>query len=345
MGDDAPFAPLLTALACAISCLLAFAASARLVPWRRFFPRYGSLTAAERVDWNSRVVSALHTAASLVGFWRCSVEREGLDSYGSPVAAAFSHTETRTLHLMVTAGYLAYDLVLCLRYPSVSSPLTLVHHVVIIVAFGLGVATHFGTFYMCVLLVNEASTTFLNLRFFLLHLRLNGTAAYAFNGVCLCLSFLACRVLVTWALMAHIAWTWVTLWDVHWHALDLSRRAMLVFLTALAFVHAVVNLVWFRQIVGHALRNLRSGRAAAGRGVGQQAAGERPKGPDKGRQQQALEPKAQSGLEGLKGRQGLQSGGSAVGRDGRAGGGKAGKVAVPLVDADALPRRRRPKAT
>ena len=102
------------------------------------------MDAKARIEWNSRVVSMWHCVAALYTGWRCCFIDDG-EAYSSASKAAFSSTPFRNTSLMLTCGYLFYDLCL-VKYHSDIFPgtSTIFHHAVIICAFSLGVYFEIG---------------------------------------------------------------------------------------------------------------------------------------------------------------------------------------------------------
>ncbi len=168
-------------------------ATGQLVLPRRALLAYLSLDPDKQVEWDSRVVSTIHAIVSFILGYICFfVHPESMLGHTLPWQAVFGVVEFRDYALMITSGYLFYDLLLCLRFSSLGDRLILCHHVLILVAFGVGVSTTVGTFYMAALLLNEASTPFTNLNFALASCLLQNTMLYKVNGVCLWVSFLVC---------------------------------------------------------------------------------------------------------------------------------------------------------
>jgi hypothetical protein len=124
------------------------------------------------IEWRSRVVSNIHAAvATLLGIYCFIWSDDAILAMNDPMASTFGVVWSRDISLSITCGYLAYDLLLCMYYGSISpgmvDRLTFIHHALIIMAFGLGVIWHIGTFYMTAFMINEASTFFVNGNFFL----------------------------------------------------------------------------------------------------------------------------------------------------------------------------------
>lgn len=272
------------------------------------------------IEWNSRVVSNVHAVVScalgvVCFFYGSSRVESGLgvgdvdtstpfdltwsfalfspfSSSFTPSLLAFNSDFFRDAALMVTCGYLAFDLALCLwvrwtfrrqathlttatptnkatatipaaspSRASIDDGLTLVHHVLIICAFSLGVHLHIGTYFMSCFLLNEASTPMLNFNFFLAVAgeEWRNGRAYKLNGGVLFLVFAVARVafnLYAVVLMLH---TWSSLrvlfsvneWPFLLHAsapLPPVMLAQCTLLTALAVGHVTINLVWFSHL-------------------------------------------------------------------------------------------------
>jgi hypothetical protein len=138
-------------------------------------------------------------------------------------------------------------------------PLVLLHHTLIIIAFTCGVYHAIGTFYMAAFLVNEISTLFLNQNFFFASSpRFHGSIIYKLNGVVLWLTFLICRVAFNAYNLYHmVGFTWYNVAPKYWPTeLDAVGKFFVVFLSALAFGHAAINLIWFTKLTQAVMRKL-----------------------------------------------------------------------------------------
>jgi hypothetical protein len=132
----------------------------------------------------------------------------------------------------------------------------IIHHMVVIVALEVGVHTHAGTFYMAVLLWNEYSTLFLNLRYFLLYGGYASSKMYYYNGVCLGATFLVFRVVAISFVLGHACMAWWELAIVEgllWSR-PTSDRILFGGLTSLLIVHWCLNFHWFLLVCGHIRR-------------------------------------------------------------------------------------------
>jgi hypothetical protein len=157
--------------------------------------------------------------------------------------------------------------------------LTLTHHILIIVAFSLGTLTHIGTTVMAAFLLNEASTPFLNLNFFLAAMRSAGlwsdeqnasqsfsartmSLLYKLNGVALLLLFLLFRVCFNLAVLVTLLLTWImlpNLWIGHSAPIPPFVLAQCALLSTLAAGHCAINLAWFHALAKAVQRKLFAG--------------------------------------------------------------------------------------
>ena len=238
------------------------------------------LDARGREDWDSRVVSTINAVYVAAGYYAFASRAErGL---GSSYEATLAGSCGRDRWMVALCGYLVVDSALCCAAvwrrrrrrrrgdaPAASGsfddPLVLAHHVVVLVAFGVGMRTRLATRYMASLLFNEASTPFLNLRSLINYAsppradgaRESALAArlYAANGACLVVVYGACRVAWTLFVVAHIARSWRDLWRVGVLVGDL-RVGVVVCLSGLCGAHLGLNLYWYGLICAKARRAL-----------------------------------------------------------------------------------------
>ena len=211
-----------------------------------------------------------------------SAERaaEAEAAFDLALSCAFSASAVRDTALVVTAAYLLVDLTLCLasttlaqpalrhtqtagtvdqphgsRRAQLATPLTLLHHTLILLAFAWSVHTHTGTLYCCFLLLNELSTPFLNLNYALSALSLSSSypRLYVCNAAVLLLLFLLVRLLGNALLLGHVfLFSWAELqplWrsDSRW-LLPPHVRLRCAVLSALCCGHVAINAVWAVQL-------------------------------------------------------------------------------------------------
>jgi hypothetical protein len=219
---------------------------------------YAALDAAGRVEWDSHLVSNAQALLAAVGGYLCYfADDEGAFSTG--FLAAFGESQRRNGFLMITAGYLLYDLALVVAHWSrLGSPLVALHHALILVAFTLGAASNIGTYYMAGFLVNEVSTPLLNQNYFLAASpSYRDGALYKLNGVLLFVSFFLSRIAFNAFNMWHmIFFTWQTVAPVEWPRMTALQQFLAALLTLLAAGHVIINFIWFAQLARAVARKL-----------------------------------------------------------------------------------------
>jgi len=226
---------------------------------------------AVAVDWDSRVVGTVNAVIAVRAYAALREPLRWSTSSYDAVAAASCERDAAMLSL---AGYLFFDLLVCFVLRSRGSggtsttggyddPLVLAHHAIVVLAFFVGVATRLATAYMAALLVNEASTPFVNVRTFI-NVRWPpprprsspAQVAYVLNGLCLVASYFLCRVAWTAAVVAHAARAWAHLWRVGLLVRG-YRLLVVVVLSSLLLAHLLINCLWFTHVIHHLLRQLR----------------------------------------------------------------------------------------
>eukprot|EP00163_Fabomonas_tropica_P011732 TRINITY_DN225_c0_g4_i6.p1 TRINITY_DN225_c0_g4~~TRINITY_DN225_c0_g4_i6.p1 ORF type:complete len:296 (+),score=31.18 TRINITY_DN225_c0_g4_i6:10-897(+) len=179
----------------------------------RLSPGYRALKRQDQVGWSTRVASTIHavvvTLLSLYTLWTETV------LYEQPLLA---RTGLGEVAMCITIGYLLGDFVLIvLHFDTLDTPSlnrqTMLHHVCGIVGFAVclqyGACQYFGLFR----LLSEASTPFLNARWFLDKLQLKQSRLYMFNGVLLAAVFFQSRIFVM---------------PLYWHRMWVFRDQILV---------------------------------------------------------------------------------------------------------------------
>ena len=152
---------------------------------------YRSLDEDVKIGWNSRVLSFVHSfvvtilAVYTVRTWDFNNRVEGGHQFSYNTAA-------------ITAGYIAADFVMMDIYQKkIDASLHLyLHHVCVFSACVVSVIKQKLLYYICFKLIAEASTVFLNLRFFLLALNMKSSFLYKLNGFVLVVVFFLCRLAV-----------------------------------------------------------------------------------------------------------------------------------------------------
>ena len=217
------------------------------------------------LDWDSRVVSTVNAVLAVRAYVLLGDFDLG-SSYDAVVVADCAR-DGATLSL---AGYLLFDLLVCLYARDqrksapggYDDPLVLAHHLVVAVAFLVGVASRLATAYMAALLLNECSTPFVNIRAFInAHWppprprTSTPQILYLINGLFLLATYFFCRIAWTLRILLHVAFAWRDLWQVGL-IIGGHRLLVVVCLSFLLLGHLLINCLWFTHILSHVRRQL-----------------------------------------------------------------------------------------
>lgn len=154
-----------------------------------FGPTYSRLSAAKKVDWNSRIVSSFHAILAIC-FSVVSVAEHG--AWNMP----FTHWTTPLTHAWtaLAQGYFTYDLALVLRHRSLFNVPILIHHTIGVWSYGYSVVYQVGITWGYWFLITEASTPFVNNRVFLAEFGMKDSKLYALNGLFMWIGFAFIRM-------------------------------------------------------------------------------------------------------------------------------------------------------
>ncbi|KAL5731904.1 hypothetical protein ACHQM5_004588 [Ranunculus cassubicifolius] len=206
------------------------------------FKSYPGLTKIQRIEWNNKWISTLHaffiTTMSLyfVFFSDLYSDRrhEGLVPFRSSSLSSFT--------LGISAGYFLTDLAMIVwAYPSLGGMEYVVHHLLSVIAVAYSMLTGEGQLYTYMVLISEATTPGINLRWFLDTAGLKRSNAYLINGVGIFLSWLVARILLFGYIFYHVYLHYVQIVQMH------AFGILLVFVVPV--VLGIMNLVWFGKIV------------------------------------------------------------------------------------------------
>jgi hypothetical protein len=167
----------------------------------------------------------------------------------------FASPELPTFSLTLTLGYLLCDLLVGLLLSELT-PGMWAHHLLISLAFTASIATGIGVLFCSYLLVNEASTPFVNV-FHWTKQTWRGDARALCNGVCMWLSFLVFRIIFNAAVLLSIYRT---------SSKSETFRLYPVFMATLFGAYAILqclNWYWFFLISKGLLKALEGGPPAA----------------------------------------------------------------------------------
>jgi len=214
-----------------------------------FFPRHSKLSKKEKVEWINRSFSTAHAVVvSIVAFYLLYISDIFCDDapYGPVI---FRSTILSQFTLGFSCGYFLADMAMMFHhYPNLGRLEFFVHHLLSIISLVLGVHSGHGQVYICMVLLSECTTPFVNLRWFLFALGQKHSKLYYLNGLCLTLFWLVARVLLFIYCFTHMYIHHDQLRQVH----KLGYFFMILAPGGLGFM----NVIWFFKILQSLFRTL-----------------------------------------------------------------------------------------
>ncbi|KAF8412733.1 hypothetical protein HHK36_000702 [Tetracentron sinense] len=207
-----------------------------------YFKSYVGFTKIQRIEWNNRGISTIHaifiTVMSLYFvFWSdlySDHQLLGLVTFRSSPLSTFS--------LGVSVGYFLADLgMIFWLYPSLGGMEYVLHHLLSIVAVAYAMLSGEGQLYTYMVLISEATTPVVNLRWYLDTAGMKRSTTYLINGVVIFFAWLVARIILFLYLFYHVY--------LHYDQVNHTHPFGLFLLFVVPSVLAVMNLMWFGKII------------------------------------------------------------------------------------------------
>ncbi|KAJ6796598.1 transmembrane protein 56-like [Iris pallida] len=238
-----PFVPYTSVLFGIFMCKVAYDVTQLISSF--YFKVYASLTKIQQIEWNNRSMSSAHaffitTMSLYLVFFSdlYSGRREGLVTFRSSNISTFA--------LGVSVGYFITDLVMIVwLYPLIGGMEYVCHHILSLVAVAYAMLTGEGQLYTYMVLISEATTPGVNLRWFLDTAGMKRSNAYLVNGIVMFFAWLVARILWFMYLFYHIY--------VHYDSIMQMHAFGYLLVLGVPTVLSVMNMMWFGKI----LRGLR----------------------------------------------------------------------------------------
>ncbi|KAM7497679.1 hypothetical protein LguiA_022093 [Lonicera macranthoides] len=207
-----------------------------------YFKSYSSLSVAQRIEWNNRVISTVHaifmTIASMYfAFWSDLFSDNQHDRL-----LIFRCSPMSTFVLGVSVGYFLSDLgMIFWFYPSLGGTEYVVHHLLSMVSVTYAMLTGEGQLYTFMVLISETTTPGINLRWYLDAAGMKRSRAYLINGVLIFLTWLVARILLFMYLFYHIY--------THYDQVKQMQTFGFLLVVIVPSVLSLMNLMWFGKII------------------------------------------------------------------------------------------------
>lgn len=234
-----PFVPYTSVLCGIFMCKMAYDLTQLISSF--YFKAYPSLTKIQRIEWNNRGMSSAHSVfITIVSLYLVFFSDLYSDHRGGLVTLRSSNLSTFTLG--VSVGYFISDLVMILwLYPLLGGIEYVFHHLLSLCAISYAMLTGEGQLYTYMVLISEATTPGVNLRWFLDTGGMKRSNAYLINGVVMFFAWLVARILLFIYLFYHIYLHYDQVEQMH----TFGRMLALV----VPAVLAGMNMMWFMKIL------------------------------------------------------------------------------------------------
>jgi hypothetical protein len=209
----------------------------------RYVPHFqAKIVHAQRLSWYNRIVSSLHAlvmSSLAIYYWLFINDRKIMYSDIGDYASSCAD-------LMI--GYLIYDIVYEIMFTKDYD--TLLHHLLGLVVHLLTRYTNSGIsmYYLMIVYLAELSTPLLHFTWLLFQLQHEQTRLFQISQWSLVGVFFFCRICLSTSMLGHIVLN-KQLWRNQEIAFYMNSIVCMLFV--------VLNLKWFKSLVGLALRSLR----------------------------------------------------------------------------------------
>lgn len=203
---------------------------------------YSNLSKSHQIEWNNRAISTVHsifvTAMSLyIAFWSDLFSGDQLSGL-----ITFRNSTLSTCVLGVSVGYFLVDLAMIIwLYPSLGGMEYVVHHLFSLTALTYAMLTGEGQLYTFMVLISEATTPSINLRWYLDVAGMKKTKAYIINGVIIFLAWMVARILLFMYIFCHMY--------LHYDQVREMHTCTLFLVLIVPSGLAIMNLMWFGKII------------------------------------------------------------------------------------------------
>lgn len=206
-----------------------------------YFKGYTSLTKIQRIEWNNRGMSSAHavfiTIMSLYLVFFSDLYSDHGDGF-----VTLRSSNLSTFALGVSVGYFITDLAMIFwLYPLIGGMEYVFHHLLSLCAISYAMLTGEGQLYTYMVLISEATTPGVNLRWFLDTGGMKRSNAYLINGVVMFFAWLVARILLFVYLFYHIY--------LHYDQIEQMHRFGYLLAFVVPAVLAVMNMMWFAKIL------------------------------------------------------------------------------------------------
>ncbi|KAJ3696153.1 hypothetical protein LUZ60_001530 [Juncus effusus] len=213
-----------------------------------YFKCYPSLTKIQRIEWNNRGMSSAHAIfITVMSVYLVFFNKLFSDQMEGPVTFRFSNLSTFSLG--VSVGYFIADLAMIFWiYPSLGGMEYVLHHSLSLIAIAYTMLSGEGQIYTYMVLISEATTPEINLRWYLDTAGMKRSSAYLVNGLLMFFAWLVARILLFIYIFHHMY--------LHYDMIEKMHIIGYILVFLVPAVLFVMNLIWFAKILKGVMKTL-----------------------------------------------------------------------------------------
>ncbi|XP_047060350.1 TLC domain-containing protein 4-like [Lolium rigidum] len=206
-----------------------------------YYKSYASLTKAQKLEWNNRGISTVHAIfITYMSVYLVFFSHLFSDHLDGPITSRNSNLSNFTLG--VSVGYFITDIAMIFWvYPSLGGMEYVLHHILSLISIVYSIYSGEGQLYTYMVLISEATTPGINLRWFLDTAGLKKSKAYLVNGVWMVVAWLVARILLFIYLFYHIYF--------HYDQVMQMKTFSCLLVFGVPTVLLIMNTVWFAKIL------------------------------------------------------------------------------------------------
>lgn len=206
-----------------------------------YIKSYAGLTKIQRVEWNNRGISTVHAIfISVISIYLVFFTNLYSDDRLAGLVV-FRSSPLSVFTLGVSVGYFITDIAMIFWfYPSLGGKEYVIHHLLAVVSIVYSMLSGEGQLYAYLVLISEATTPGVNLRWYLDTAGMKRSSAYFINGIVIFFAWLVARILLFFYLFCHIY--------LHYDQVEQMHKFGFLLILIVPSVLTIMNLMWFGKI-------------------------------------------------------------------------------------------------
>ncbi|XP_042438638.1 TLC domain-containing protein 4-B-like [Zingiber officinale] len=205
------------------------------------FKGYNNLTKLQKIEWNNRGFSTFHAVVAAAFSFYLLVLSDLFKGGSEEDFLVYRKSLLSDAMFGISVGYFLSDLAMILwLFPSLGGKEYVLHHGLSLYAISLALISGQAHIYILMVLFTEATTPFVNLRWYLEIAGQKNSNIYVYNGVVLFFGWLVARILLFIYFFTHIFLNFD-------QVRTMFPLGLYSLLTAPPII-AVMNVVWFWKI-------------------------------------------------------------------------------------------------